>query len=1508
MYSHVYVRLKTRMHEKPVESIKNREIVESAIQASSPDSPYEIVATHSNAYFAAKLKSPINSAAEVPEALQQALSSSRLVEEFAPSLMVQNPTDPNIYPTIDECMDVFKKWVPQIKIDDYESYGVHCLVARTEKGSGNGAMINFGTSIRDSVTNWMSDNVSQLPSDRSPEMKAKITSLREEAEKLSKSTNSAYIRPTLKTLPLHLDVTRTSAWWYTHSQNGGAVSKTPAEIHTELVKNWKKQTIEQRCGEPVLICKIGEIFLKKGNRAKFLYQLQSNMAFKLQGKAVITRQQYNYVITPPKRLGRHFNDDELEEIRDILKCVPGVDQIQLAYKTLPSEEAMVTTMQYMLGIVSLDNKSCKHTPLNDASMFAPKLDYKDAVYQFLKGATLSEMKRSDEQNDLLSKHTPRDNNKTRLERRMLRLKTHITDIINLGVKIDTSLTHPCFYASKSKLGRQLLDKLLNSTSDLIGDKDRILDPGRYQRFLRNQKKENPDQYLESEDEGVSYDDDTQMGEEQPKEFVGWVKPKSGLFFKVDVYQNEAFIGFHSDIIPGVGGQPIGTGSDTHTVVTLLSGGMDSPVAAYSLMKRGMRVVLVHFQNANLSDEETVQNKIIQLSEHLSKYQISTYLHIVPFAAIQDAIITEVPSPARMLVYRRFMFSIAAKIAKQYEAKFLVVGDAVGQVASQTPANLFASYSNAPMPLLSPLVGSNKQEIMDTAKDIGTYPISALPYGDCCSYFLAKHPLTSIKKELLYEYEANVGRTIIGGNEKLIVDAQNASAIYRWFKPQDGMISLRAMKAVKSHHDDIANRMLMECPANPIKKADRTKGEFDETIDFIGRDDNLTQTDIEKMMDPAELAKMKALNKKRKIVDYEKEMGDENAVELDLDEESSILSEQQINDKDHTKKQKQSTKSDSEGLNEVELDSYNKNSSIIAYLDSASTTRILPSVATAVQRFTSGQLFGNSSSLHVVGKTSDLAVKQASDTLLALINAHPQSEEQSMNVYGIGGDDRMIYTSGGTESNNLALIGSLRHLVQKQVNNIVSELGFTPHGEKLPPTQLSHPNNLSSHSTQKYILGVHLITSSLEHHAILEPLQSLLTTSDSLIANRYGLDISVNVVLDYVQNDNNGVCSSDSLTHILTARPHVNNILKMKQNLGIDMNDSNVRVIDAATIVSIMHSNNEIGTIQPLVSLGSSIQKHKQSLAKLLKNTTTRETSTDILNKVLFHSDACQSFGKLHLDVQQCNLDLMTLNGHKLHGVKGIGALYLRPGVKVTPLQLGGKHQHNIRSGTLNVPGIISLQYAALYCYSIPQNLTTFDQIKSFLHKQYKSSNSDDNLHDSLTQHGKELKQKQFNFIFKLKQLFPNAQVNGPNSIYFPNSHVKDNTNALSFDDINNLEHDIYTNPTKIINSLPSVVSILFDPSSQLDSPGIVKYLSTRGVCVSAGSACASNNSEPKPSHVLKGIGLKDEWSNGTVRISLGLLTSQTELNNAYEVFQSLSKDLHTIYSKKGNATVSVEKQ
>jgi thiamine biosynthesis protein ThiI len=174
------------------------------------------------------------------------------------------------------------------------------------------------------------------------------------------------------------------------------------------------------------------------------------------------------------------------------------------------------------------------------------------------------------------------------------------------------------------------------------------------------------------------------------------------------------------------------------VVALLSGGYDSPVAAFLMMKRGCRVVMVHFQNY-LQNVGGMASKMRRLGEQLARYQAETQLYIVPFADIQKEIIKQVPAAFRMLIYRRFMIRIAAEFADKLKAPFLVVGDSLSQVASQTLQNLEATYSNSRKQILTPLIGLDKKEIIDIARAIGTFEISAIPYGDCCSYFVPRHP-------------------------------------------------------------------------------------------------------------------------------------------------------------------------------------------------------------------------------------------------------------------------------------------------------------------------------------------------------------------------------------------------------------------------------------------------------------------------------------------------------------------------------------------------------------------------------------------------------------------------------------------------------------------------------------------------------------------------------------------------------------------------------------------------
>lgn len=203
-------------------------------------------------------------------------------------------------------------------------------------------------------------------------------------------------------------------------------------------------------------------------------------------------------------------------------------------------------------------------------------------------------------------------------------------------------------------------------------------------------------------------------------------------------------------IQGVGGLPT---NPKNKVTCLLSGGFDSPVAAYTLMKRGCEAIFVHFQNKTQL-KDSVKDKVISLTKQLSKYQQSTKLYIVPFADIQKELITKVKPEMRMLVYRRFMIKIASKIADLNNSLFLITGDSLSQVASQTLENLNATYQGSDKIILSPLIGMNKLEIINISKQIGTYSISKLPYGDCCSFFLPKHPKLKTKPFVLDNIEKN----------------------------------------------------------------------------------------------------------------------------------------------------------------------------------------------------------------------------------------------------------------------------------------------------------------------------------------------------------------------------------------------------------------------------------------------------------------------------------------------------------------------------------------------------------------------------------------------------------------------------------------------------------------------------------------------------------------------------------------------------------------------------------
>ena len=217
---------------------------------------------------------------------------------------------------------------------------------------------------------------------------------------------------------------------------------------------------------------------------------------------------------------------------------------------------------------------------------------------------------------------------------------------------------------------------------------------------------------------------------------------------VEILPRDAFFGFNK--IPGAGGLPVGASG---RVVSLISGGIDSPVAAYRMLQRGCRLIFVHFHSAPYLDK-TSQEKVRQLVTTLTRHQFQSRLYMVPFGEIQRQIVAAVNRPLRVILYRRMMLRIAEGLARKEKAKALVTGESLGQVASQTLENMAVIQQAATLPILRPLVGMDKQEIIDQARRIGTFDISSIPDQDCCQLFVPKHPAT---KARLGEVEAAESR-------------------------------------------------------------------------------------------------------------------------------------------------------------------------------------------------------------------------------------------------------------------------------------------------------------------------------------------------------------------------------------------------------------------------------------------------------------------------------------------------------------------------------------------------------------------------------------------------------------------------------------------------------------------------------------------------------------------------------------------------------------------------------
>lgn len=228
---------------------------------------------------------------------------------------------------------------------------------------------------------------------------------------------------------------------------------------------------------------------------------------------------------------------------------------------------------------------------------------------------------------------------------------------------------------------------------------------------------------------------------------------------------------YSEIISGPGGMPVGTGGKA---MLLLSGGIDSPVAGWMIAKRGVKIDAVYFHAPPYTSERAKQ-KVVDLARKVAAYTGPIYLHVINFTDIQLYIYDKCPHDELTIIMRRYMMRIAEHIARQTDCLGLITGESIGQVASQTMHSLAATNEVCTMPVYRPLIGFDKMEIVEVSEKIDTYETSILPYEDCCTIFVAKHPVTKPNLNIIRKHEQNLQEkieelveTAIAGEELIVV--------------------------------------------------------------------------------------------------------------------------------------------------------------------------------------------------------------------------------------------------------------------------------------------------------------------------------------------------------------------------------------------------------------------------------------------------------------------------------------------------------------------------------------------------------------------------------------------------------------------------------------------------------------------------------------------------------------------------------------------------------------------
>ena len=382
-----------------------------------------------------------------------------------------------------------------------------------------------------------------------------------------------------------------------------------------------------------------------------------------------------------------------------------------------------------------------------------------------------------------------------------------------------------------------------------------------------------------------------------------------------------------------------------------------------------------------------------------------------------------------------------------------------------------------------------------------------------------------------------------------------------------------------------------------------------------------------------------------------------------------------------------------------------------YLDNAATTQVDERVVLSMLPYHSEE-YGNASSLHSYGTHAKEILDRSRRKLASFIGAEP---------------DEIVFTSGGTESNNLALKG----------------IAFANRSK-----------------------GNHIIVSTIEHDCVLNVCKWLETQG---------------FYITYLPVDNTGV---------------------------VDVNELKKFINPKTILVSVMHANNEMGTLEPIEEIGQICKSYN----------------------VPFHSDACQSFGKISIDVNESGLSLLSLNSHKIYGPKGVGALYVRKGLNLVPLLHGGGQEGGLRSTTENLPGIVGFANAAELC---------IEGIKT-------ESNRLLGLREKLT-----------DFLF---ETFENVYINGAQE-----------------------------------NKLPGLINFSFH-GLEGETIRLLLLLDEKGIAVSAGSACSSNDKTNNASHVLQAIGLNQFEARGGIRVSFGRYSTEDDLERFKIALTESINSLTSIFS------------